>query len=129
MSKMKLKDITAIETELEKVSVLIGHDRLDWNDLLSIDVFRRMVDIAGGDGSKRSSCRWRRTYLLVLLVAILTTLYCRLDSTNRESSRCSLALPYGLENMFVEPVTCDFCRNITNISKLTSLTPQEFAKK
>lgn len=64
--------------------------------------------------------------LVIALVVAIPLVYVKINLTSEE---CALELPSDLSKIFRSPENCNFCANVTEVERISNVTPDEFEEK
>ena len=138
--KSKKHKKTFVENEFQKISNSIKEFNLDPNSIRKLGSIQRMIDLSTKNNSHKEK---QRIYLLgfaVLVVILFLTgiptpiQFTRFwfwwkDIYNWEDTYCMVSMPVSIQNAFMPRFDCNVCSQLTNVSKVSNLSPQEFTQR
>lgn len=127
---MKLKKLTEIELELDKLIGQIQNDinvkkgLITRNDLFQLSSLRKFI-------RNDHSFPTIKVLLISFLIWLFSYNYRELFRVwqNYSESKCIIPLPNMWQNAFVPANDCGFCRNITQIDRVHSINSELFSKR
>lgn len=148
---MKVKTLAWFEGEVEQLVATLQQYRKDAGQkqqqqlLISEEdlqawspTFRQLIANLRSSNSQKST-KWtlKRLSAFLFLFIIALPFLVVTSISGKAATRwfsttdpaCLLGLPDPLQNAFVPPNSCDFCRNLTAIARRQQLSPEEFTEK
>ena len=148
---MKVKTLSWFEGEVEQLVASLQQYRKDagqkqqQQQLISEEdlqawspTFRQLIANLRSSNSQKST-KWTvkrlSAFLFLFIIAlpflVATSISCKAATRwfSTTDPACLLGLPDSLQNAFVPPNSCDFCRNLTTIARRQQLSPEEFTEK
>lgn len=63
------------------------------------------------------------------LTLFFARIWFHLKGYDIETEMCVFDMPAEVQNMFMPPFDCSVCRNLTNIERVTNISPEEFENR
>ncbi|GIY12431.1 cupin_8 domain-containing protein [Caerostris darwini] len=63
------------------------------------------------------------------VAAMLAKVWYHFRDYDIENEMCVLNMPPEMQNMFMPPVDCSMCRNLTEVERVTNISPHEFERR
>lgn len=127
---MKLKKLIEIESELDKLigqiqnNVHVKNGLITRQDLLKLSSLHKFIPNNG-------SFPTIKVLLILFLIWLCSYNHRELFRIwqNYSESKCIIPLPNMLQNAFVPANECGFCRNITQVDRVHSISSDYFTKR
>lgn len=81
---------------------------------------------AAENGSKLHVSMFKRILFTSIAIGILAFAYSQ--NWLNSGGKCLIAMPNSLSHAFRPPEDCGFCRNVSQVNRISNISPEEFEK-